>query len=293
MTSAQLLGRIQAHKLFREDHVPFDSGEALVAASDAQREIALFTHAIQKRVRLITVTGQEFYTFPLVNVSAATVTSPIVITTDDEHNLLTGDSVLVAGILGMLEANGIRQVTRITSTQFSLDDTVGVNARTSGGVVCHVLRSMLSIRSGRKVSATGGVLEVVDMVELDKGRHEFTDNAAESEVLRIGVTWDYPPEMCFQGVPGSAITTEFQIARGPLPEERITEDIDPLLPPIFDNLLVKGTLAFYLSNLDGDAASKAALEAQEKYYKLLTATHKSLGVHRVYRRRGAPPLRMQ
>lgn len=69
-----------------------------------------------------------------LQVSAATNASPIVLTTGT-HGLATGDTVLVGGVLGNTNANGIWQVTNVTGTTFSLQGSTGNAAYTSGGYV--------------------------------------------------------------------------------------------------------------------------------------------------------------
>jgi len=308
MTSAQLLGRIQAYKFFRDDSIPFDSDEMFVSATLAQREICQFLPALKKRVRLVTVSGQEFYTFPELTPTAVSTATPIQVTTDSPHGLQTGDSALVAGVLGITEANGIRTVTRVDDTNFTLDDSVGSGTYTAAtGIVVHAMYSARIISSGRKVSDDGGVLEVVGMDMLDKYRSFFTSNSAASEVVRIGVTFEESPEIAFQGVPGSAITTEFHITRIPILQETISEDLNPILPFSFDEILIAGTTAKYISNLESEVMissgsrrqpmmSKVEALAQSqtaKYWQLLNMHRQRTGLNRMPRPRTAPPFRMQ
>lgn len=76
-------------------------------------------------------------TFPLHNsgISGATNASPIVITTNANHNFVTGDQVEITGIVGNTAANGIRTVTVLSATTFSLNGSTGNGAYTSGGSV--------------------------------------------------------------------------------------------------------------------------------------------------------------
>lgn len=61
--------------------------------------------------------------------------SPIVIETVSAHNLSNGDTVTVAGVLGVPEANGTWTISILTATTFSLVGTTGTGTYDSGGTV--------------------------------------------------------------------------------------------------------------------------------------------------------------
>src|SRR5215813_11525260 len=58
-------------------------------------------------------------------ITGATNASPIVITTSANHNLTTGQRVMIAGVGGNQAANGTRLVTVLTNTTFQLVGTTG------------------------------------------------------------------------------------------------------------------------------------------------------------------------
>ena len=69
-------------------------------------------------------------------VSAATATSPIVITTSVNHNFATNDWVSVTGANpSTFGALGMWKVTVLSPTTFSLNNSIGVGTYTSGGLV--------------------------------------------------------------------------------------------------------------------------------------------------------------
>lgn len=70
-----------------------------------------------------------------VDVTDATNASPIVITTAADHNLIDGDSIIIAGVLGNTAANGAWTVTVILANSFSLNGSTGTDAYTGGGTV--------------------------------------------------------------------------------------------------------------------------------------------------------------
>lgn len=67
------------------------------------------------------------------SVSGATNASPIEVTTAAAHGLPTGAYVEVASVLGNTGANGSFFVTSTGETTFTLDDSTGTGAYTSGG----------------------------------------------------------------------------------------------------------------------------------------------------------------
>lgn len=71
-------------------------------------------------------------------VSGATNASPIVVTTDAAHGLSTNHYVEIAGVTGNTAANGIHQITVLTTTTFSLDFSTGNGAYASGGTATRV-----------------------------------------------------------------------------------------------------------------------------------------------------------
>jgi len=68
-----------------------------------------------------------------LTITDATNASPIVVTVDAAHDLTTGDTVTVRGVLGNPAANDTWVVTVTSSTTFSLQGSTGNGAYTSGG----------------------------------------------------------------------------------------------------------------------------------------------------------------
>lgn len=66
-------------------------------------------------------------------VVGATAATPIVITTDENHGLTTGDIVYLKEVLGVYQANGRHVVTVLSPTTFSLDGTTGTGTFIADG----------------------------------------------------------------------------------------------------------------------------------------------------------------
>lgn len=115
-------------ELIRQHGVDTDQKHAAYfAARERRRSLAgvvdLFrTHRFLNVARLLTVIG-------------ATAATPIVITTLEDHGLVTGMTVSVIAVIGVPEANTSATVTVLTSTTFEMDGTSGTGSYSFGGVV--------------------------------------------------------------------------------------------------------------------------------------------------------------
>lgn len=76
-----------------------------------------------------------FYSDRRINVTGASNAAPVTITTEADHGLLSGETVIVSGVQGNTQANGTWKITSLSSRTFSLNGSSGNGAYTSGGVV--------------------------------------------------------------------------------------------------------------------------------------------------------------
>ena len=88
-------------------------------------------------------------------VYGATNASPIVISTNYNHNLTTGNTVTISGVGGNTAANGAFTVTVINAVSFSLNISTGNGAYSSGG---YFTGSDLSQDGSANMAGTGGTL---------------------------------------------------------------------------------------------------------------------------------------
>lgn len=84
----------------------------------------------------ITPTAPFLYLPAHKNVTNATNTNPIVITTDVDHGFETGNSIVIANVTGNTAANGTWTITKISDDTFSIP-TAGNGAHAGGGTVVH------------------------------------------------------------------------------------------------------------------------------------------------------------
>lgn len=88
-------------------------------------------YAIDTTTGLITFVNDIVVGITSINQAAAGV-----VLTSAAHGLTTGWQVLISGVLGMTQVNGIlHTVTVITATSFSIENTTSYSAYTSGGTV--------------------------------------------------------------------------------------------------------------------------------------------------------------
>jgi hypothetical protein len=122
------------------------------AVDDDQNNIWAYT---QKLDLLVTPTAPTS-----VNVSNATNTTPITVTTSASHGLTTGDYVRVASVLGNAAANGHWLVTVTSGTTLELDGSVGSGAYTSGGTVSEL--EWITVYDADTVNDTLSVTELAN-----------------------------------------------------------------------------------------------------------------------------------
>ncbi len=76
-----------------------------------------------------------FYSDKRINVASASNAAPIVVTTESDHGLLSGETVIISGVQGNTAANGTWKITILSNRTFSLDGSTGNGAYSSGGAV--------------------------------------------------------------------------------------------------------------------------------------------------------------
>ena len=117
-----------------------------------------------------------------LTITDATNTAPIVITTQQNHLLLDGAVVEVSGVGGNTAANDFWNITKISDKEFSLDNSTGNAAYTTGG-------------SAKAALVSGKIL---------LGRQWVRQNQATPRIIVIPVGGDMPPrdQYATANVPG-------------------------------------------------------------------------------------------
>lgn len=80
-----------------------------------------------------------------VNITNCSNTSPIVVSTQVPHNMVTGDMVEITGVTGNTAANGEWNIVKIDNNNFSLTNSVGNGTYTTSGTIVKLTTSSLEL----------------------------------------------------------------------------------------------------------------------------------------------------
>ena len=189
---------------------------------DGRSRIMTFTADIEvtnpaaiATVQLKDVTSNAIITGPISNVSGATNTSPIQITTTTDHSLVTGQTVTIASVGGNTAANGNFVVTVINSTTFSLNNTTGNGTYTSGGTATGNAILNTSSQTSTEFSATiisgnySGVMRT-DQVSMYEVQIFITGGGSTDQVIcrNARVTVRYTPPVNITDLLALAMPTD-------------------------------------------------------------------------------------
>lgn len=250
MTTTELLDRVQNYKMFRQDKVSFNPDETYTPANDAQNYILTTLRLVEGKCGLGLVSGQETYQFSSKTITAATNASPIVITTSASHGFNTGDSIIIDSVAGNTAANGTFVITKVDATSFSLDDSTGNGAWTSGGTAYHALQSAFEVFQARKTGLYSGQLNKTSIDKVEQDRSGFGSSSAPSEVSRYYESFQTSYLFGVQGIPNGAMTLQLSYYRIPLSFEKISSTVDPILPSYCERALYYGTIKYLLEDFD-------------------------------------------
>lgn len=131
-------------------------------------------------------------TYKKLTITGATNATPIVITANG-HGLSTGENVFITGVVGNTAANGSFVVTKLSDNTFSLDDSVGNGARTSGGV-CYILPNNLEDLANKAFTENYVAEQLETVPNLTLSNVTFADAIANLGFLTqtIGEAGSYP-----------------------------------------------------------------------------------------------------
>ena len=205
---------------------------------------------------------------PTLTISGATNANPIVVTTTTNHNLSTGDSVLITQTTGMLQISGVvYTVTVISPTTFSINvDGSGFAAPATGGQVKQLLYPDLYIPEGTSITGvTTGVTTTIQtalvhsfvpgneiffvvspawgMIQLDSQnvvnntgipqQAYVISTTAQSVTVNVNSTgytaFAYPTSAAY-AMPGSAVTPAQALSAGD--QNTGYSGFPPIVPPI-------------------------------------------------------------
>jgi len=109
------------------------TGEILNAYVSATSKVAFSTPLDLSKSTQFVMIADAWYS---VNISTTTGAGVLIqVTTSGNHYLASGQTVLIQGVAGNTAANGVWVITVTSATQFTLNNSVGSGAYTSGGTV--------------------------------------------------------------------------------------------------------------------------------------------------------------
>lgn len=263
MTSEKLVDLIAGYRQLGEAKVYISPEEVYVAGGFAQNQICAELRPVEGICYLRLVANQERYQFSPVTITGATNASPVVVA--GSHSFNTGDSVTIIGVLGNTAINGNWVVTKVDSTHFSADGSVGNGTYASGGTAYHALYSALELSVMRKVSPYYGLMENRNRAEVETNREVFGVSVAPTYVKNFYVNQTDPITIGVQGIPSSDVTVECVYYRKPL--ENLSSTVNPILPATLDLLLYHLTL-YHALNMKLDVVPVATLQGILQKYEM-------------------------
>lgn len=259
MTSERLADLLSGLRTLSDGkQVRFTPEQIWAAASMAQVEILSECRLLEAEAVLILRSGVSRYQYLPMPITGIGRTNP----TDDftatvaSHNLATGDSVVVGGEVAYGGAISLEYtVTVVSATQLTLvGSSSSGTAILAGHTIYHKLGALVRFKPKGIVKtavASGvltGYLEGKSKQELATMRKHFVADAVttvdEPAVLYYAESEEEPMSFEILGTPNENITTRAHYYRRPLPFEDVSETVDPIIPGIYDKLLVAGSLAW-------------------------------------------------
>jgi hypothetical protein len=246
MTSKTLVDRISGFRWFRDEKIELSPDEVYAAGTITQEEICREVQPVEEDGQIGVESGISTYRFTPSVVSTGTATTPARLTSTS-HNLRTGDVALVQGVVGLTGVNGLWPITRVSSTQISLDGSVGGGAWSSGGTITHCLSAATGLKGDPVLYSAAGVaqrrLDLRTLLEMQDNEQAF---ASSRNVLYYSLTPAKYLGLRLQGVPDAGYILKFTYYRKALAGDALSATVDPLLPDEVDQALYFGTLYYVL-----------------------------------------------
>ena len=270
ITTAELISYVNRYQYFQQKRIVVPKETVYLAGSWAQEEICKKLRYLEKRVNLTLVAGQEVYQFSPQTITAATGTTPIVLTMPS-HPFNTGETLFIAGCLGLTGVNGWwNTITKIDANRVSLDGSVGTGAYVaSTGTAYHGLNSAFDIKHVARLEAPFGMLSKKQTQTVEDERGYFDSDSSNSIVNNYYVVNEDPFALGFRGIPDTAIKLKTIIYRKPLPCEHLSSVVDPIVTG-FDKLMYRATLYQTLELLNLEESDPQLVRAKNLYEEELS-----------------------
>jgi hypothetical protein len=271
MTSAELVSLFKGQYKLPNSAIPINEDDVYHAGNLAQADILNDGGVLERSGQLCLVADQEEYYFSGGEaITDATNASPIV-NTSNGHPYSTGDTVHITGVGGNTAANGRWIITWLTANTFSLDDSTGNGAYTSGGLIYHDMQYAWELVNVRFVNDPYKLIILVDQSEAEEKRNAFSslDNGSritEDTVYAYQIRDDYL-RLRFLYKPVEDVIVELFYIRTAGPTEKISGTVNPIVPVQHDDVMIMGT-RYHLLNNANDAEARVLAQKEEQRYFL-------------------------
>lgn len=294
MTSQRLTALLSGNQKILDTEIDVSPEDVYLAGTLAQIEILSRVPILERKGTLVLSSGITEYQYTPVTITDATTATPIVITAPS-HGLADGDTIIIAGVSGLSGANGRFLAGYLTANTFSLKTLAGANVAgtgtyTSGGTVYHDLLSAYTIKKMRRLDSPYGEIEKESFTVVEEARKSFSTadipNPSAADVVKFHEVFDTTLKLVFQGSPGGTIRTEIYYQRIPIEAEALSSSVDPIIPYIFDFLLLQGTKFYILNNINNEKAQQKADKENVKFETALIKAKRMMSRRRfIFRER--------
>ena len=200
-------------------------------------------------------------------ISTITGTTTVTVTTTEVHGYQTGEEYVIQGVLGITGVNGRKTITVTTPTAFTLNGTTGSGTYTSGGTVYPLINSLVDLVGGRQMSPNNFPMTKVDYDQVNNDREDFGDTSPAETVFRMYQLETDPITIGVQGTPDSTIKVEARFYRVPLPNEDVSDVVNPIVPDKYKRLMELGTLCYIYEDMDDMEAIDLATKQRVLFEK--------------------------
>lgn len=296
MTTEKLVGLLAAYKSFGGTKVQFSPDEVMFAGTHAQLFILSNLRLLEQTVQLALAAAQERYYFtPVVITGIAINLAGNVVLTFADHVFHTDDEVVI-------DASTMRRyiVGTVTPTTIELlDSSVTGTILVIGNTVYHGLYAAVQVLDDGilKVSAASGpqtgTLEKATKAMIELEREGFTDKSPTREVIRFYQEFTDPLTIGVQGIPQEAIKTRVSFQRRPLPMEKVSLTVNPMVPYTHDYLLIVATRYFMYDFHEEEKVNDGAANELKKLNGMMEAVRNQQGKARLARKTGGSSFKFE
>jgi hypothetical protein len=254
MQSSDLVSKFSKMRFIGKQKKFTSAEDVYNAASIAQAEILRDLKVLQDKTNIVFPAATETCVRQSRTVSTITGITTVEVTTTEAHGYQTGEEYIIQGVLGITGVNGRRTITVTSTTKFTLNGATGSGSYTSGGTIYPLINSITDLISSRQVSPNTFLMTKVDYDEVNNDREEFGTSSPTDSVFRVYQLETDPPTIGVQGTPSANVTLESRFYRIPLPNEDISDTVNPIVPDKYRRAMELGTLCYIYEDMDDNEA---------------------------------------